>query len=84
MSFIGFIIFGLIVGALARLLVPGPQKMGWIATLVLGVVGAVLGGGLAQALNISTTQQDPVSFFMALLGAVVVLVIVQVARNRRV
>ena len=83
MSFLGFILFGLIIGALARLLVPGPQKMGWIATLVLGVVGAVLGGGIAQALNISTSE-DPVSFFMALLGAVVLLVIVQMARNRRV
>lgn len=83
MSFIGFIIFGLIVGAIARLILPGPQRMGWIATLALGVIGALLGGYIAQASGISS-QEDPVSFFMALLGAIIVLVVVQLMRGRRV
>jgi uncharacterized membrane protein YeaQ/YmgE (transglycosylase-associated protein family) len=83
MSFIGFIIFGLIVGFLARFLLPGTQKMGWIATLAVGVVGALLGGYIAQAAGIST-REDPVSFFMAVLGAIILLVLVQLFRGKRV
>lgn len=83
MSFLAFILFGLIVGTLARLLVPGPQKMGWLATLALGVLGALLGGFLSQALGLAS-REDPISFFIAVLGAVVVLVLVQMVRGRRV
>lgn len=48
---IGFIIFGLIVGAVARLLVPGKQQMGIAATLIVGVIGSMAGGLLANALG---------------------------------
>jgi len=48
---IGFLVFGLVVGALARLLVPGRQHLGLLTTLLLGVVGSVVGGVVANALG---------------------------------
>lgn len=48
---IGFIVFGLIVGAVARLLVPGRQKMGLGLTLLLGLAGSIVGGLVANALG---------------------------------
>ena len=48
---IGFVVFGLVVGALARLLVPGRQHLGILTTLVLGLVGSVVGGVVANALG---------------------------------
>jgi uncharacterized membrane protein YeaQ/YmgE (transglycosylase-associated protein family) len=50
MSWIAFIILGLIAGAIAKLLIPGDQRGGWIATLILGVLGALLGGWLGSVL----------------------------------
>ncbi len=47
MSLIGWIVFGLIAGGIARLLHPGQDAMGTLATLMLGVTGSLLGGGLA-------------------------------------
>jgi uncharacterized membrane protein YeaQ/YmgE (transglycosylase-associated protein family) len=48
---IGFIVFGLVVGALARLLLPGSQHIGLLATLAVGLVGSVIGGIVANALG---------------------------------
>ncbi|MGQ0623130.1 MAG: GlsB/YeaQ/YmgE family stress response membrane protein [Sporichthyaceae bacterium] len=48
---IGFILAGLVIGALARLIKPGKQNLGWIATLLLGLVGSVIGGTIANALG---------------------------------
>ena len=48
---IGFIVFGLVVGFLARLLVPGRQRLGLRMTLVLGLIGSVVGGTVANALD---------------------------------
>ena len=51
MGLIGFLIAGLIIGALARLLLPGRQKIGIALTLLLGVLGSVIGGVIANALG---------------------------------
>jgi len=51
MGIIGFLVFGLLVGAVARLLLPGRQKIGLALTLVLGVLGSVIGGVIANALG---------------------------------
>ena len=51
MGIIGFLIFGLIVGALARLIKPGKQNLSIVATLALGVVGALIGGVVATAIG---------------------------------
>lgn len=48
---IGFLVAGLIIGALARLLLPGRQRIGLALTLLLGVIGSVIGGTVANALN---------------------------------
>ena len=48
---IGFLVFGLFVGAVARLLLPGRQRIGLLWTLALGVVGSIVGGTIANALG---------------------------------
>jgi uncharacterized membrane protein YeaQ/YmgE (transglycosylase-associated protein family) len=79
MEIIGWLIFGLIVGALARLLVPGPTDFrGCLPTIVLGMVGAVVGGFIGKQLNIAGWH-----FLLSLLGAVLVLVIYQSIVGRR-
>ena len=87
---IWMIIIGLIVGAIARLIVPGRQHMGWIATAVLGIVGAWVGGTLGSVVFAPHhfELQPPVkhSFLGALVGAVVLLLIYRMVtgRTRRV
>lgn len=51
MGLLGFLVFGLVVGAVARLLLPGRQKIGLALTLLLGVLGSVIGGVIANALG---------------------------------
>ena len=46
MGIIGFVIVGLIAGFIARALVPGPDPMGWLGTMILGIVGSFVGGSL--------------------------------------
>lgn len=82
MSIIAWLVIGLVAGALARLLVPGRDPMGWIATLVLGLVGSLVGGFLASALFDDT---DGVGLFGSTVGAVIVLLLWNafVRRQRR-
>ena len=83
MTIIGFIIIGIVAGFLARLLVPGRDPMGFIATVVLGMVGAFVGGFLADALF----DDESIGWFGATVGAVIVLLIwnaVVAKRNRGV
>jgi uncharacterized membrane protein YeaQ/YmgE (transglycosylase-associated protein family) len=51
MSMIGFLVFGLVVGLIARLILPGRQHIGLLWTLALGVVGSVIGGTIANAIG---------------------------------
>jgi uncharacterized membrane protein YeaQ/YmgE (transglycosylase-associated protein family) len=71
---IGWIIFGLIVGALAKLLMPGKDPGGIIVTILLGIVGSVIGGYLGQALGLYAPGQ-PAGFIVATIGAILVLFI---------
>jgi uncharacterized membrane protein YeaQ/YmgE (transglycosylase-associated protein family) len=73
MGIIGWIIFGLIVGIVAKFLMPGRDPVGFVITTVLGIVGAVLGGFLGRAVG-WYGPNDPVGFLMAVLGAIVLLV----------
>ena len=73
MGIIGWIIFGLIVGIVAKFLRPGRDPGGFVITTVLGIVGAVLGGFLGRAVG-WYGPNDPVGFLMAVLGAIVLLV----------
>lgn len=79
MEIIGWLVFGLIVGALARFLVPGPTDFrGCLPTIALGMVGAVVGGFIGKQLNIANWH-----FVMSLVGAVLVLVIYQSIVGRK-
>jgi uncharacterized membrane protein YeaQ/YmgE (transglycosylase-associated protein family) len=66
---IGFLIAGLIIGLLARLLLPGRQKIGLLWTLVLGVAGSVIGGTIANALNTGDIWELNVIGFIAAVAA---------------
>jgi len=78
MHMIGHIIFGLIVGIIAKLIMPGPKPGGILATILLGIVGAWLGGLIGRALG-WYAPGHPAGFFMALLGALLVLFLYHVA-----
>jgi uncharacterized membrane protein YeaQ/YmgE (transglycosylase-associated protein family) len=71
-SILGWIIFGLIVGALAKLVMPGRDPGGFIVTILLGIAGAVLGGVLGRAAG-WYGPQDVAGFLMSLLGAILLL-----------
>ena len=75
---IGFIVAGLIIGALARLLMPGRQKIGLLWTLVLGVAGSVIGGTIANALGTgSIWELNFLGFIVAVFSSVALLVVAE-------
>jgi uncharacterized membrane protein YeaQ/YmgE (transglycosylase-associated protein family) len=71
---LGWIVFGLIVGAVAKLLMPGRDPGGIIVTMLLGIVGAVVGGFIGRALGLYSQGQSA-GFIMATVGAILVLFI---------
>ena len=75
MGFIGTLVVGLIVGAIARFVLPGEQKMGWILTCLLGVGGSLLAGFAGQALGWYQAGQGA-GWIASVVGAVVLLVVV--------
>jgi len=79
---IGWIIFGLIVGIVAKLLMPGRDPGGIIITMALGIAGALLGGFLGRALG-WYTENEPAGFLMSLVGAVLLLWIYRMMVGRR-
>lgn len=78
---LGWAIFGLIVGALAKLVMPGRDGGGIIITMLLGVVGAVIAGYIGQAMGLYAEGQ-PAGFVMSLLGAVLLLFVYRMATQR--
>ncbi len=78
---LGWIVFGLVVGAIAKLLMPGRDGGGIIITTVLGIVGALIGGFIGQALGLYGPG-EAAGFLMALVGAVIVLSIYRVSVGR--
>lgn len=80
MGILGWIIFGLIVGALAKFIMPGKDPGGWIVTTLLGIVGAVVGGFLGRMLGLYQ-EGEPAGFVGALLGAILVLWIYRKTRK---
>ena len=71
-TILGWIVFGLIVGALAKLVMPGKDPGGFVVTIVLGIVGALVGGFLGRVLGMYQ-QGEAAGFIMATLGAVLIL-----------
>ena len=72
MTILGWILFGLIVGALAKLVMPGRVPGGLVVTTLLGIVGAVLGGFIGRLLGMYQYGQSA-GYIMATLGAIVIL-----------
>jgi uncharacterized membrane protein YeaQ/YmgE (transglycosylase-associated protein family) len=79
---IGWILFGLIVGALAKLLMPGRDPGGFIVTMLLGIAGALIGGFVGRALG-WYGPNDGAGFFMSLIGAILLLWIYRMMVVRR-
>jgi uncharacterized membrane protein YeaQ/YmgE (transglycosylase-associated protein family) len=75
MGLIVFLIVGLIAGFIARALVPGPDPMGWVGTIILGIVGSFVGGTLAALLFGGTLDVSPSGLVGSIIGAIVVLLI---------
>jgi uncharacterized membrane protein YeaQ/YmgE (transglycosylase-associated protein family) len=79
---LGWIIFGLIVGIIAKLLMPGKDPGGFVITILLGIAGALLGGWLGRAMGLYT-EGEGAGFFMALLGSVLLLALYRLTFRRR-
>jgi len=74
MGLIWTIIVGLIVGAIARLIMPGAQSMGWIMTSILGIVGSIVGGFVSSLIwRTPDGKFHPAGWILSILGALLVL-----------
>ena len=81
---VGWIVFGFVVGAIARFLMPGPQPMGMIMTTILGVVGSFVGGAIGNAFHGGSLMDPaPSSWLGAILGAFIVLLVYGLMAGRR-
>lgn len=76
-------VFGLVAGAVARLLVPGRQPMGWLATIALGVIGSFVGGFIGFVFTGGEMVQAS-GFIMSVIGAIIALSIYLYSKKDRV
>lgn len=79
-SILGYIVVGAIVGIVARLLIPGTGGMGWLVTIVVGIIGAVIGGWLAGAVFEETEGVDWIASF--LVAALLVWLVTRAGASR--
>lgn len=85
LSFIWWLIIGLIAGALARLIMPGRDAMGIVATILLGIVGSIIGGLVSWAIWGADTANGgfrPAGLILSILGAIIVLWIWRMVKGR--
>lgn len=82
MGILGWILFGLIVGALAKLVMPGRDPGGIIVTMLLGIAGAVLGGFAGRAMGLYGPNESA-GFLMSFVGAVILLALYRMFLGRR-
>lgn len=82
-TIIGLLILGLVVGALARLLVPGRDPMGCLATALLGIAGSYVGGAIGSFIfNGEVDLRQANSFIGALVGTIILLLVVRMVSGR--
>jgi uncharacterized membrane protein YeaQ/YmgE (transglycosylase-associated protein family) len=81
MHVIGWIVFGLVVGIVAKFLMPGRDPGGFVITALLGIGGALVGGFVGRAIG-WYGDGDPVGFVMAVIGAVIVLTVYRFTLGR--
>ena len=86
MGILGWILLGIVAGVIAKALLPGDDPGGFIVTVIIGIVGAILGGFLARALGLG----DPIDEFFdvstwlaAIIGAIILLVVYRAVTGRR-
>jgi uncharacterized membrane protein YeaQ/YmgE (transglycosylase-associated protein family) len=86
MGFFAFLILGLIAGAIAKAILPGKQGGGWIITLILGVIGAFLGGWLGGLLFNAPLQEffSLQTWLLAIAGSIIVLLVYGMVTKRSV
>lgn len=82
MGILGWILFGLVAGVIAKLLMPGKDPGGFIVTILIGIAGAFLGGFIGQALGLYR-EGEAAGMFMAILGAILLLAIYRMTVGRR-
>jgi uncharacterized membrane protein YeaQ/YmgE (transglycosylase-associated protein family) len=85
MGIIGFIILGLIAGAIAKAILPGDDPGGIFVTILIGIAGAIVGGLIASALDIGDLDSffDLGTWIIAILGSLLLLVLYRVVTGRR-
>ncbi|AGP37216.1 GlsB/YeaQ/YmgE family stress response membrane protein [Sorangium cellulosum] len=83
MSVLLWILFGLIVGVIAKLLTPGRDPGGFVVTALLGIAGALLGGFIGRAIGLYPSYQSSGGFFTSILGAVILLAIYNATLGRK-
>ena len=81
MHILGWILFGLIVGIVAKFLMPGRDPGGFVITVILGIVGALVGGFVGRVLGLYR-DGDPVGFVMAVVGAIILLAVYRATLGR--
>ncbi|HXI68478.1 MAG TPA: GlsB/YeaQ/YmgE family stress response membrane protein [Steroidobacteraceae bacterium] len=81
MAFIGTVFVGLIVGLIARAIKPGDDKMGWIMTIILGILGSIVAGYVGRAAGWYQPGQ-PAGWIASVIGAIVLLVIYGMVRRK--
>ena len=82
MGILSWILFGLVVGVIAKLLMPGRDPGGFIVTILLGIAGALLGGFIGRAMGFYGESQGA-GWIMSILGAIVLLVLYRMVAGRR-
>ena len=80
---LGWILFGLVAGVIAKLLMPGREPGGFIITILLGIAGAFLGGFLGQMMGLYG-EGEPAGLIMSIVGAVLLLALYRAVAGRRV
>jgi uncharacterized membrane protein YeaQ/YmgE (transglycosylase-associated protein family) len=83
MHIIGWIVFGLVVGIVAKFLMPGRDPGGFVITAILGIVGALVGGYVGRMIG-WYGEGDPIGFIMAVVGAIIVLAVYRLTIGRTV
>lgn len=83
MGIIAFLIMGLIAGFIARWIMPGPDPMGWLGTMVLGVIGSFVGGTLAALLFGGNLDLSAAGLVGSIIGALIALYVYRQMGGRR-
>lgn len=83
MAILSWIVFGLVIGIIAKLLMPGKDPGGFIVTILLGIAGALVGGFVGRAMGLYSAGQSA-GWIMSILGAVILLALYRLMVRRRV